>query len=134
MVPTRRPAASLRRLVKFLGPTWGPPTAARVSPGGRRPQAPASSDPHRGGKRRRSPGDSGSPARSAVGIDQRIIDLSGEPQMVEQHRQLAGYSYRCAFLGVLAATLAQAQAKALQVAVRSERPQNVLAGLDPISG
>jgi hypothetical protein len=44
----------------------------------------------------------GRPASEAVGVTQRLVDLSAHPQTVQQHRELPRHGHHRPFLGVLA--------------------------------
>ena len=64
----------------------------------------------------------------ALRMVEGIINLAVFPEMVKQHGQLSGHRNDSALFGVLATALGEPQSPPTQVAVRSERPEDVLGG------
>jgi len=65
-----------------------------------------------------------------LGSVEWVIDLAVLPEVVQQDGQLSSDGDDGAFLGRLAAAFSELQPPAAQVAVRSERPKDVLGALD----
>jgi hypothetical protein len=57
---------------------------------------------------------------------ERVIHLAGLPKMVKKNGQLSGDTDHSSLSGVLASPFSQLQPPAPQIAVRSERSQDVL--------
>ena len=65
------------------------------------------------------------PLLAAVRVVERIVDLSRNPQAVQEHAELPSHGHRRPFLRVLAAPGRYLLSVASQVRVRSERSQDV---------
>ncbi len=61
-----------------------------------------------------------------MGAVQGVVELSGEPQTMQQHRELASYRHHRPFLGSLAATLGYLQSVASEVRVLPKGTEDVL--------
>src|SRR6516162_9573464 len=59
-------------------------------------------------------------------VANRLVDLSGDPQSVEQYGELAGHGNLGALLRVLATSLGEFESPTAQVAVLPERSQDVV--------
>ena len=57
------------------------------------------------------------------GIAQRLVDLPGDPEVVQQHGKLPGYRYHRPLLGVLAAALRDLQAVPAEVGAIAQGPR-----------
>src|SRR6266852_6810220 len=66
--------------------------------------------------------------RSGPTVSQRLIDLAGDPQPMQQNPQLPGYRHDGPLLGILALP-GQLQSPALQIRVRSPVTENVMRSL-----
>jgi hypothetical protein len=59
-------------------------------------------------------------------IAQRFVDLSAQPQPMQQYRQLSCYSYHRSFLDVFPSSLGELKAPAPQITVFPKRSQDVM--------
>ena len=58
-----------------------------------------------------------------------LVCLATDPEMMQQHCQLAGHGDDCAFLSAFTPVFGQLESPASQIGVLSERPQDVLSSL-----
>jgi hypothetical protein len=63
-------------------------------------------------------------------VVERLVELSRDPQVVQEHRELPRHGHRSPFLGVLAATGGYLFPVAPEVRVRAEGTQDVVGATD----